>query len=66
MANADRRRLVALVCLCADKSPSASGVSGPDGEIGASKLTGEVLDIMARVPETIKRMTGVDLGEVRQ
>ena len=57
---------MALVCLCADKSPSASGVSGPDGEIGASKLTGEVLDIMARVPETIKRMTGVDLGEVRQ
>lgn len=38
-------------------------IAGPDGEIGASKLTGEVLDIMARVPETIKRMTGVDLGE---
>jgi flotillin len=45
--------------------PPSACISGPDGEIGASKLTGEVLDIMARVPETIKRMTGVDLGEVR-
>lgn len=54
--------------VCVNSPPSlttAVCISGPDGEIGASKLTGEVLDIMSRVPETIKRMTGVDLGEVR-
>lgn len=39
-------------------------VAGPNGELGASKLTGEVLDIMARLPETIKQMTGVDLSQV--
>ncbi len=36
-------------------------VAGPNGDVGASKLTQEVLDIMARLPETIKAVTGVDM-----
>lgn len=31
------------------------------GETGAAKLTGEVVDIMAKVPEMVQAMTGVDL-----
>ena len=36
-------------------------VSTGDAEIGANKLTNEVLEIMASLPETVHRMTGVDI-----
>jgi len=36
-------------------------VSTGDGPFGASKITGEVMDIMASLPETVKAMTGVDI-----
>jgi len=36
-------------------------VSTGDGPIGASKLTGEVLEIMGSLPETVKKLTGVDI-----
>ncbi|EGD74372.1 flotillin 1 [Salpingoeca rosetta] len=39
-------------------------VAGPDGEIGASKITGEVLNIMNKLPDTIKGMTGLDMGDI--
>merc|ERR1719431_142310 len=38
-------------------------VSTGDGPIGASKITGEVLQIMASLPETVKTMTGVDISQ---
>ncbi|XP_066543288.1 flotillin-1 [Amia ocellicauda] len=39
-------------------------VSSGNGEVGASKLTGEVLDIMTRLPETIEKLTGVNITQV--
>jgi len=36
-------------------------VSSGDGEVGASKITGEVLDIMVKVPDMVNKMTGVDI-----
>merc|ERR1712080_636915 len=36
-------------------------VSDGSGEVGASRITGEVLDVMVRVPEMVNRMTGVDV-----
>jgi len=36
-------------------------VSNGDGPIGASRVTGEVLEIMGSLPETVKQMTGVDI-----
>merc|ERR1712032_814680 len=36
-------------------------VSTGDGPVGASKLTGEVLEIMGTLPETVKQLTGVDI-----
>jgi len=36
-------------------------VSTGDGPIGASRITGEVLEIMGSLPETVKQMTGVDI-----
>ena len=36
-------------------------VSDGTGEIGAAKLTGEVLTIMTSVPGMVKNLTGVDI-----
>jgi len=41
-------------------------VSGGDGEIGAAKLTEEVMTIINRVPEAVKTMTGVDIATAAQ
>lgn len=35
-----------------------------NGETGAAKLTGEVVEIMSKVPLLVKSMTGVDLTKV--
>ncbi|CAL8365792.1 unnamed protein product [Arctogadus glacialis] len=39
-------------------------ISSGGGEVGASKLTGEVLDIMTRLPETVEKLTGVRISQV--
>jgi flotillin len=39
-------------------------VSSGQGEIGAAKLTGEVLSIVSKVPEVVKSLTGVDIVKV--
>jgi len=36
-------------------------VATGEGEVGAGRLTGEVLDIMTRVPDMVNKMTGVDI-----
>merc|ERR1712165_335075 len=36
-------------------------VADANGEIGASRMTDEILSIMTRVPEVINNMTGVDI-----
>merc|ERR1712179_767528 len=36
-------------------------VSTCEGPIGASRVTNEVLDIMGSLPDTVKKMTGVDI-----
>jgi hypothetical protein len=37
---------------------------GPNGEIGAAKLTQEVLTIMNSLPNVVLQMTGIDLNQV--
>ena len=39
-------------------------VASGDGEVGAGRLIGEVLDIMTRVPDMVNKMTGVDITNV--
>jgi flotillin len=41
-------------------------VSSGNAEIGAAKLTGEVLAIVNKVPELVKSITGVDISRVNQ
>lgn len=39
-------------------------VSSGDGQVGAAKLSGEVLDMMTRIPEALERLTGVSISQV--
>jgi flotillin len=39
-------------------------VSSGQGDIGAAKLTGEVLSIVSKVPEVVRNLTGVDIIKV--
>lgn len=39
-------------------------ISDGDSDIGASKLTGEVLNIMGAIPDTVTKMTGVDIAKL--
>jgi hypothetical protein len=39
-------------------------VSTGSGEVGAAKLTGEVLEIVNKVPQLVKTLTGVDIAKV--
>ena len=39
-------------------------VSDSNSEIGAGRLTQEVVDIMAKVPELVQKMTGVDMSKL--
>lgn len=38
-------------------------ISGADGKLGTSQITGQVADILANVPEVIKSLTGIDLAK---
>uniref|UniRef100_A0A8C0L435 Flotillin n=1 Tax=Canis lupus dingo TaxID=286419 RepID=A0A8C0L435_CANLU len=40
-------------------------VSSGGGAMGAAKVTGEVLDILSRLPESVERLTGVSISQVR-
>uniref|UniRef100_A0A915K9G2 Flotillin C-terminal domain-containing protein n=1 Tax=Romanomermis culicivorax TaxID=13658 RepID=A0A915K9G2_ROMCU len=40
---------------------SVKMISTGQGQVGVSKLTGEIMDIMGKVPEMIEKMTGVKL-----
>ena len=39
-------------------------VSGEGGEIGISRITGEVIDIMSKLPETVEKLTGINITKV--
>uniref|UniRef100_A0A8C8JWV9 Flotillin n=1 Tax=Oncorhynchus tshawytscha TaxID=74940 RepID=A0A8C8JWV9_ONCTS len=41
-------------------------ISSGGGEVGAAQLTGEVLDIMTRLPAAVEKLTGINISQVRQ
>ena len=51
------RAIVEPIKKCEDVTMISTG----DGEVGPSKLTGEVLQVMEQLPAMLKSMTGVDL-----
>ena len=40
-------------------------IAGDKGELGASKITSEVLDIISKLPKAVEDLTGVDISAVR-
>ncbi|XP_069097938.1 flotillin-1 [Pleurodeles waltl] len=41
-------------------------VSSGNGEVGAAKLTGEVLEILNRLPDTVEKLTGISINQCSQ
>ncbi|XP_018416137.1 PREDICTED: flotillin-1 isoform X2 [Nanorana parkeri] len=41
-------------------------VSSGGGEVGAARITGEVLDILSRLPETVEKLTGISINQSMQ
>ena len=39
-------------------------VSNGKGEVGAAKMTGELLDIVIKLPQAMQQLTGVDITKV--
>ena len=39
-------------------------VSNGKCEIGASKITGEILEIVANLPKSVEALTGIDISKV--
>ncbi|KAF4532120.1 hypothetical protein B566_EDAN004126, partial [Ephemera danica] len=54
-------KIAAEVAAPLSQAKKVTMVSCGNGQIGAAKLTGEVLDIVSRVPEIVKHLTGVDI-----
>lgn len=46
------------------KARKVTMISSGGGEVGASKLTNEVLDIMSKLPESVERLTGVKISQI--
>merc|ERR1712048_1096513 len=45
------------------KAKKITMISDNASDIGASKLTGEILSIMDAIPETVTKMTGVNIAK---
>ncbi len=57
-----RHQVAAEIAAPLSQAKKISMVADASGELGASKLTGEVLQIVQSVPGLVKNMTGVDIS----
>ena len=39
-------------------------VSSGKGDVGPAKITGEVLDIMEKIPRVVENLTGINISKV--
>lgn len=60
------KQVAAEVAAPLSQTKKITMVSSGNSEIGAAKLTGEVLSIVARIPELVKQMTNIDISRVNQ
>lgn len=60
------RQIAAEVAAPLSQTKKITMVSSGNGEIGAAKLTGEILAIVEKVPHLVKQITGVDIARVNQ
>lgn len=58
-------QIAAEVAAPLSQTKKVTMVSTGKGEVGAAKLTGEVLDVVEKMPLLVQNMTGVDISKVR-
>jgi len=56
-------KIAAEVAAPLSQTNKVTMVSSGKSEVGAAKLTGEVMDIVARVPQMVHTMTGIDVAK---
>merc|ERR1712001_808018 len=56
-------KVAAEVAAPLTKAKKITMISDSTSELGASKLTQEVLDILNKIPETVTKITGVDISQ---
>ena len=56
-------KIAAEVAEPLSKANKITMVSDNSSDMGASKLTGEVLNIMSAIPDVVTKMTGVDIAQ---
>ncbi|KAK6627233.1 flocculin flo1 [Polyplax serrata] len=59
-------KIAAEVAAPLSQAKKITMVSSGGGEVGAAKLTGEIMSIVSRVPDVVKTMTGVDISKTVQ
>ncbi|KAF2357953.1 Band 7 domain [Trinorchestia longiramus] len=57
-------KIAAEVAAPLSQTRKVTMISSSKSEVGAAKLTGEVMDIVSRVPEMVHKMTGIDVAKV--
>lgn len=56
-------QIAAEIATPMSKVETLTMVAGENGEVGAARLTGEVLDIMGSIPDIVQKLTGVDITD---
>ena len=56
-------KVAAEIAAPLSKANKVTMISDNNSDIGASKLTGEVLSIMGAIPDTVNKMTGVNIAQ---
>merc|ERR1712228_76161 len=56
-------KVAAEIAAPLSKANKVTMISDNNSDIGASKLTGEVLSIMGAIPDTVNKMTGVNIAK---
>ena len=57
-------KVAAEVAAPLSQAKKVTMISTGDGSVGAAKLSGEVLEVMEKLPKVVEGMTGVNISKV--
>merc|ERR1712002_1427151 len=56
-------KIAAEIAAPLSRAKKVTMISSGDGEVGAAKLTGEVIDVIGKLPEMVENLTGVNISK---
>merc|ERR1712002_535550 len=56
-------KVAAEIAAPLSRAKKVTMISSGDGEVGAAKLTGEVIDVIGKLPEMVENLTGVNISK---